>query len=623
MARKNVTRAGMGESSPKGQNDNGRGVIRAECKRVSPYSTKIGIDPINLASFLIFLVLFFFFLPEHWKRCLTTMTWSHALSFVSPFKPRLLLIFQGLLVAMTVTVAFIGGVFEPIEQWGLHAQLRVQGSIQPDAIEFSSLPMNKQFVPLTFPRDFLQQTDPIFFKNEFCTPPCTLRWSKVLANAYTISGDTVPDSLQMALKNEAMTLGNQAGKTPSPFPTRVSEPVMLFLILVGSLVAVWLSSRLGSVLGVGVVGLLGVAYLATAYGLVAHTILWVDLVPVPLALVFGCAAFFTKGLIQETSKFAGYTSECSSPHAALPSSKYSPRSVSQQRRIVTVLFADIRGFSRMAETLSPEEVCDFLGEYYTEMTEAVVLHGGTIDKYMGDAVMALFYASHSQPDHARRAVHTALDCQRRLRRLAAHFQKQYGSALACGIGIHTGEVLVGTMGSAQRTDYTAVGDTVNLAANLEELSKVYRVPIVMSESTHQAMAFSCHSRYLDEVRVKGRERFMRIHTVIDRDDRQVSRVPGQGRAAVQLFGTQSWGEISDWSPRGMGLEQLEQPIGEGSLLDLTLYSSDYGLPLFLRAKVIWAQSHRAGLEFVESNHHPEPRIENVLSRSAREQYAAS
>ncbi len=553
------------------------------------------------------------------------MTWSHARSFVNPFKPTFVLIFQGLLVAMTVTVAFIGGAFEPIEQWGLHAQLRVQGSIQPDAIEFSPLPMDNHFVPLRVPRDFLQQTDPNFFKNEFCTPPCALRWSKVLANAYTISGDKVPSSptTRMAWKNEAMTFWSQAGKTPSPFPTRVSEPVMLFLILVGSLVAVWLSSRLGSVLGVGMVGLLGVAYLATAYGLVAHTILWMDLVPVPLALVFGCAAFFTKGLIQETSKFAGYTAECSSPHTALPSSKYSPRSVSQQRRIVTVLFADIRGFSRMAETLSPEEVCDFLGEYYTEMTEAVVLHGGTIDKYMGDAVMALFNASHSQPDHARRAVHTALDCQRRLRRLAAHFQKQYGSVLACGIGIHTGEVLVGTMGSAQRTDYTAVGDTVNLAANLEELSKVYRVPIVMSESTHQAMAFSCHSRYLDELRVKGRERFMRIHTVIDRDDRQISRVPGQGRAAIQFFGTESWGKIRDWSPRGMALEQLEQPIGEGSLLDLTLYSSDYGLPLFLRAKVIWAQSHQAGLEFVESNHHLHSSIENVLSRAALEKYASS
>ena len=453
------------------------------------------------------------------------MTWSQALSFVTPFKKTLVLIFQGLLVAMTVTFAFIGGVFEPIEQWGLHAQLRVQGSIQPDAIEFSSLPMNNHFVPLAFPRDFLQQTDPNFLKNEICTPPCTLRWGKVLANAYTISGDTVPGfpSTRMGLENEAVTFWNQAGETSSPFPTRVSEPVMLFLILVGSLVAVWLSSRLGSVLAVGVVGLLGVAYLATVYGLIAHTKLWMDLVPVPLALVCGCAACFTKGLIQKTSMFAGWTSECSSPHAALPSSKYAPRLVTQQRRIVTVLFADIGGFSRMAETLSPEKVCDFLGEYFTEITEAVVLHGGTIDKYMGDAVMALFNAPHSQPDHARRAVHTALDCQRRLRRRTAHFQQQYGSVLACGIGIHTGEVLVGTMGSAQRTEYTAVGDTVNLAANLEELSKVYRVPIVISESTHQAMATSCISRFLDEVRVKGRERFMRIHTVIDRDDRQVYR----------------------------------------------------------------------------------------------------
>jgi len=194
-------------------------------------------------------------------------------------------------------------------------------------------------------------------------------------------------------------------------------------------------------------------------------------------------------------------------------------SINNYRQVVTVLFADIRGFSGISEKLSPEEVANFLHDYLTEMTEAVLLHGGIVDKYMGDAIMALYNTPHSQPDHAIQAVRTALECQQRVRRLGGNFQRYYGADLVCGIGIHTGEALVGTMGSAQRSEYTAVGDTVNLAANLEELSKVYHVPIVISDTTHQAIADHYLSRYLDEVRVKGREKRQRFYTVLEDEDR--------------------------------------------------------------------------------------------------------
>ena len=137
--------------------------------------------------------------------------------------------------------------------------------------------------------------------------------------------------------------------------------------------------------------------------------------------------------------------------------------------MVTILFSDIRGFTTISEKLKAEDVVAFLREYLTEMTDVVFQHGGTVDKYIGDTIMALYNAPLDQPDHAIQAVLTALEFQKRLRPLSNKFRAQYGHELTCGVGVHTGEAVVGTMGSAQRFEYTAIGDTVNLAARLEHI----------------------------------------------------------------------------------------------------------------------------------------------------------
>lgn len=135
---------------------------------------------------------------------------------------------------------------------------------------------------------------------------------------------------------------------------------------------------------------------------------------------------------------------------------------------VTVLFADIRGFTRMSEKAPPERVVQLLNHYFTAMTEVIFMHGGTLDKYLGDGLMALFGAPTATPDDACNAVAAAIAMQRQVRVINVQLRGEGLSEINIGIGLHTGEATVGYIGSERRSEYTAIGDTVNLAARLEQ-----------------------------------------------------------------------------------------------------------------------------------------------------------
>ena len=175
-----------------------------------------------------------------------------------------------------------------------------------------------------------------------------------------------------------------------------------------------------------------------------------------------------------------------------------------ERKELTVLFSDIRSFSAFAENMKPEELASFLGEYLTPMTELVLDSGGTLDKYIGDAVMAIWAAPIDVPDHAARACEVALRMQEELVTLNARWKQQAKPAIAIGIGINTGAMAVGNMGSAARFDYTVLGDQVNYGARLEALTKDYGVGILCGEATVQAAGARFVFREIDLVRVKGR-----------------------------------------------------------------------------------------------------------------------
>ncbi|MGD8376028.1 MAG: adenylate/guanylate cyclase domain-containing protein [Acidobacteriota bacterium] len=170
-----------------------------------------------------------------------------------------------------------------------------------------------------------------------------------------------------------------------------------------------------------------------------------------------------------------------------------------EERIVTILFSDLRGFTAMCEGQAPRAILARLNAYLTRMTEVVERHGGVVDKYIGDAIMALFGAPLGHPDDASRAVATAMEMTAALREL----DDGSGKGFRMGVGLNTGTVVAGNMGSQTRLNYTVIGDAVNLASRLEGLTKAYGAPVIVSGSTRDA-APGYLFRELDRVRVRGR-----------------------------------------------------------------------------------------------------------------------
>jgi adenylate cyclase len=189
-----------------------------------------------------------------------------------------------------------------------------------------------------------------------------------------------------------------------------------------------------------------------------------------------------------------------------------------EKKVLSVLFSDIRGFTSMSESLTPEGLVHLLNEYLTEMTNVVFQHDGTLDKYIGDAVMAIYGAPLPQEDHPLRACLSALDMMEELGKLRARWAVQGKPAIDIGIGVNTGEMVVGNMGSERRFDYTVIGDDVNLASRLEGLNKQYGTHIIISEFTYPFVRDHLWCRDLDVVRVKGKAKPVKILEVLGRRD---------------------------------------------------------------------------------------------------------
>ena len=187
-----------------------------------------------------------------------------------------------------------------------------------------------------------------------------------------------------------------------------------------------------------------------------------------------------------------------------------------EKRILTVFFSDLAGFTSLSERLSPEEVVSLLNKYLTAMTDIILASGGLIDKYEGDAIMALWGAPLPQEDHAIRACLAALDNQSRLADLREEFRQMGLPAIYCRIGLNTGPMIIGNMGSTQRFDFTVIGDSVNLASRLEGAGKEYGVGILISEDTYSQAAEQIEVRELDLLRVKGKDKPVRIYELLAR-----------------------------------------------------------------------------------------------------------
>ncbi len=202
-----------------------------------------------------------------------------------------------------------------------------------------------------------------------------------------------------------------------------------------------------------------------------------------------------------------------------------------ERKVLTAFFSDIQGFSTISESMEADELVHFLNEYLTEMCDIILKYDGTIDKFEGDAIIAFFGAPIYFEDHAVRACLCAVDIQERMKELRKKWVEEGRHEIHMRIGLNTGDMVVGNMGSADRMDYTMMGDSVNLAARLEAAAKQYRIYTMISEFTYEEAKDYIEARELDLTRVVGKEEPVKVYEVLGRK----GQVSPEKMKVVELF----------------------------------------------------------------------------------------
>jgi len=237
-----------------------------------------------------------------------------------------------------------------------------------------------------------------------------------------------------------------------------------------------------------------------------------------------------------------------------------------RNRNLTVLFSDVRDFTTISEGLSPQDLSELMNAYLSPMTQIIYDYRGTIDKYMGDAIMAFWGAPLADPEHARHALETALAMSARLRLLREEFISRGWPEIRIGIGLNTGTMNVGNMGSQFRVAYTVMGDSVNLGSRLEGLTKEYGVEMIVSGSTKAAVPEYAY-RELDRVRVKGKDEPVTIYQplgILEECDEETLEALIANREALEAFREQ------DWDTAERYYQQLSSAHTNGRLYSLYL-----------------------------------------------------
>ena len=278
------------------------------------------------------------------------------------------------------------------------------------------------------------------------------------------------------------------------------------VLLVLAVLTIHVSSRLKPLKSLALVLAMAGGVLLCAFDLFSRGQLWMPVVPPVLAVLLTYGGITLDNYVREQKErirlratFARYVSpdvveEILSDREGL--------GLGGRRRHITVLFSDIRGFTGIAEQIQPEEVVSLLSGYLARVAGIILKHGGTVDKFIGDAVMAIFGAPKSYGDDAVRALRAGIEIIEAAKSESARWEERIGHPLRVGVGINSGEAVVGSIGSEIRSDFTAIGDTVNLASRLESLTKELGVPVLISEQTAAEVKDTLPLRPLQRVRVE-------------------------------------------------------------------------------------------------------------------------
>lgn len=211
------------------------------------------------------------------------------------------------------------------------------------------------------------------------------------------------------------------------------------------------------------------------------------------------------------------------------------------REELTILFSDIRSFTSISEKLPPERVVEMLNHYFSAMTQAIFNHQGTIDKFIGDAIMAFWGAPLRTDQHAKKAILAALEMKQKLVEVNRWLEENQLPPVKIGIGLHTGEAILGNIGSDYKLDYTIIGDNVNLASRMEGLTKQYGCEILLTEDTYKRISDSICCAVIDRVRVKGKHEPILIYQPLNQASREeAQRIAAIAAEAFDLYSRRQW-----------------------------------------------------------------------------------
>jgi adenylate cyclase len=293
---------------------------------------------------------------------------------------------------------------------------------------------------------------------------------------------------------------------------------IILLVLISSFAGFFILSRLKVYYTLAVLILIIVIYSLIGIYLFNNNNYLLDLFYFPISLLVFTSAGTAVNYLEE-KKQSAYLTDAFSKYVSKDLlsellSKKQQLKLGGAKREITIFFSDIRGFTSISEKLTPEKLVHLINEYLTAMTTIIMENKGTVDKFIGDAIMAFWNAPFLEKEHPKLACLSAIAQVKALKKLKSGWKKQKLPEINIGCGINTGEDVIGNMGSEDRFDYTAMGDSVNLSSRLEGLTKQYQVNIIISESTYQRVHSELKCRLLDAVKVKGKNIPIKIYELI-------------------------------------------------------------------------------------------------------------